>query len=141
MSADWSCTLLVHDRTCCKIYCTFLRLCRAKYKLFKPRRWTVKNRFKLSTDLNLETLDTILSETNHVWAASQISDVGKIIFIQFEFVGNEKKIIRKDINLFCFSFWEIFWTSGESSNGIYHRVRFLGCTRGQTVRRYIPGVY
>ena len=36
----------------------------------KPRRWTAKNRFQLSANANLETLNKISSGTNHVWAAS-----------------------------------------------------------------------
>ena len=33
---------------------------------------SAKNRFQLSAGLNLETLNTILSETNHIWTVSQI---------------------------------------------------------------------
>ena len=37
---------------------------------FEPRLKPAKNRFQLSARLNLETLNTILSGTNHIWAAS-----------------------------------------------------------------------
>ena len=33
---------------------------------FEPRLKSAKNRFQLSTGLNLETLNTILSEINHI---------------------------------------------------------------------------
>ena len=39
---------------------------------FEPRLKSAKNRFQLRANLNLETLNTILSGTNHIWAASQI---------------------------------------------------------------------
>ena len=39
---------------------------------FEPRLKFAENRFLLSAGLNLETLNTILSGTNHIWAASQI---------------------------------------------------------------------
>ncbi len=37
----------------------------AEFKEFKSRLKSAKTRFKLSTGLNFETFDTILSETNH----------------------------------------------------------------------------
>ena len=37
----------------------------AEFKEFKSRLKSTKTQFKLSTGLNLETFDTILSETNH----------------------------------------------------------------------------
>ena len=37
----------------------------AEFKEFKSRLKSTKTRFKLSADLNLETLGTILSETSH----------------------------------------------------------------------------
>ena len=37
----------------------------AEFKEFKSRLKSAKTRFKLSAGLNLETFDTILSETNH----------------------------------------------------------------------------
>ena len=37
-----------------------------EFKEFEPRFKSVKPRFKLSTGLNLETLDTILSGSNHI---------------------------------------------------------------------------
>ena len=39
---------------------------------FEPRLKSAENRFQLSIGLNLETLNTILSETNHIWAAAWI---------------------------------------------------------------------
>ena len=39
---------------------------------FEQRLKSAKNKFQLSTGLNLETLNTILSETNNIWAAAQI---------------------------------------------------------------------
>jgi len=38
----------------------------AKFNEFKPSLKSAKNRFQLSAGLNLETLNTILSETNHI---------------------------------------------------------------------------
>ena len=44
----------------------------SKFNKFEPRLKSAKNRFHhLSPGLNLETLNTILSETNHNWVASQ----------------------------------------------------------------------
>ena len=37
---------------------------------FEPRLKSAKNRFQLSANLNLEKLNTILSGTNHIWAAA-----------------------------------------------------------------------
>ena len=37
-----------------------------EFKEFEPRFKFAKNRFKLSAGLNLETVDTILSGTNHI---------------------------------------------------------------------------
>ena len=37
-----------------------------EFKEFEPRFKSAKTRFKLSAGLNLETLDTILSGTNHI---------------------------------------------------------------------------
>ena len=37
-----------------------------EFKEFEPRFKSAKTRFKLSTGLNLETFDTILSGTNHI---------------------------------------------------------------------------
>ena len=37
-----------------------------EFKEFEPRFKSAKTRFKLSTGLNLETFDTILSVTNHI---------------------------------------------------------------------------
>jgi len=37
-----------------------------EFKEFEPRFKSTKTRFKLSAGLNLETFDTILSETNHI---------------------------------------------------------------------------
>ena len=44
----------------------------SEFNEFKPRLKSPKNRFQLSAGLNLEKLNTILSETNHIWAAAQI---------------------------------------------------------------------
>ena len=43
-----------------------LDLLESEFNELKPRLKSNKNRFKLSTGLNLEKLNTILSETNHV---------------------------------------------------------------------------
>ena len=37
-----------------------------EFKEFEPRLKSAKNRFQLSTGLNLEKLNTILSEINHI---------------------------------------------------------------------------
>ena len=37
-----------------------------EFKEFEPRFKSAKTQFKLSAGLNLETFDTILSETNHI---------------------------------------------------------------------------
>ena len=42
----------------------------SEFNEFEPRLKSAKNRFQLSTNLNLETLNTILSETNYIWAAA-----------------------------------------------------------------------
>ena len=45
----------------------------SEFNKFKPRRLkSPKNRFQLSAGLNLEKINTILSGTNHIWAAAQI---------------------------------------------------------------------
>ena len=38
----------------------------SEFNEFEPRLKSAKNRFQLSTSLNLETLNTILSETNYI---------------------------------------------------------------------------
>ena len=43
-----------------------------EFNEFEPRLKSGKSRFQLSTGLNLEKLNTILSRTNHIWAAAQI---------------------------------------------------------------------
>ena len=43
-----------------------------EYNEFEPRLKSAKNRFQLSRRLNLETLNTILSEINRIWAAAYI---------------------------------------------------------------------
>ena len=42
----------------------------SEFNEFKPRLKSAKNRFQMSTGLNIETLNTILSGTNHIWAAA-----------------------------------------------------------------------
>ena len=42
----------------------------SEFNEFKPRLKSPKNRFQLNAGLNLEKLNTILSETNHIWAAA-----------------------------------------------------------------------
>ena len=44
----------------------------SEFNEFKPRLNTPKNRFQLSAGINIEKLNTILSETNQIWAAAQI---------------------------------------------------------------------
>ena len=44
----------------------------SEFNEFNPRLKSRKNRFQLSNDLNLEKLNTILSEANHIWAAAEI---------------------------------------------------------------------
>ena len=44
----------------------------SEFNELEPRLKSAKNRFQFSAGLNLETLNTILSETNHIWAASKI---------------------------------------------------------------------
>ena len=41
----------------------------SEFNEFKPRLKSPKNRFQLSAGLNLEKFYTILSGTNHIWAA------------------------------------------------------------------------
>jgi len=38
----------------------------SEFNEFEPRLKSAKNRFQLSTGLNLETLNNIFSETNHI---------------------------------------------------------------------------
>ena len=45
----------------------------SQFNEFEPRLKSAKNRFQSSAGLNLEKCNTILSETNHIWAAVQIS--------------------------------------------------------------------
>ena len=42
----------------------------SEFSEIEPRLKSTKNRFQLTTGLNLETLNTILSEINHIWAAA-----------------------------------------------------------------------
>ena len=42
----------------------------SEFNEFKPRLKSPQNRFQLSAGLNLERLNTILSGTNHIWAAA-----------------------------------------------------------------------
>ena len=44
----------------------------SKLNEFEPRLKSAENRFQLSASLNLETLNTIISGTNHIWVTSQI---------------------------------------------------------------------
>ena len=44
----------------------------SEFNDFEPRLKSAKNRFQLSTGLNLETLNRVLSGTNHIWAAASI---------------------------------------------------------------------
>ena len=41
----------------------------SEFNEFEPSLKSAKNRFKLSAGLNLETLNTIWSGTNHIWAS------------------------------------------------------------------------
>ena len=50
-----------------KIKCTL-----SEFNEIKPRLKSPQTRFQLSAGLNLEKLNTILSGTNHIWAAAQI---------------------------------------------------------------------
>ena len=43
-----------------------------EFNEFEPRRKSAKNRFQLSSGLNFEAMNTILSGTNYIWAAAQI---------------------------------------------------------------------
>ena len=47
-----------------------LKIIEMEFKEFEPRFKSAKTRFKLSAGLNLETFDTILSETNHIKTAA-----------------------------------------------------------------------
>ena len=42
----------------------------SEFNDLKPSLKSAKNRFQLSAGLNLEKLNTILSEINHIWAAA-----------------------------------------------------------------------
>ena len=44
----------------------------SEFNEFEPRLKSPKNRFQLSTGLNLEKLNTILSGTNNIYAVAQI---------------------------------------------------------------------
>ena len=59
---------------CGQLYCPdLLFYCPvSEFNEFEPLLKYVKNRFQLSAGLNLEKLNTILSGTNHIWAAAQI---------------------------------------------------------------------
>ena len=50
----------------------FILLCshESEFNEFELRLKSFKNRFQLSTGLNIETLNTILSKTNHIRAAA-----------------------------------------------------------------------
>jgi len=52
----------------------------SEFNDFEPRLRSAKNRFQLSTGLNLKTLNTILSGTNHIWAVSQIKAAAQILY-------------------------------------------------------------
>ena len=43
-----------------------IKLSEMEFKEFEPRFKSAKTRIKLSAGLNLETFDTILSETGHI---------------------------------------------------------------------------
>ena len=45
-------------------------LAEAEFDKFEPGPKSAKKRFHLSAGLNLEAMNTILSETNHIWAAA-----------------------------------------------------------------------
>ena len=49
----------------------------SEFNKFEQRLKSAKNRFQLSAGLNLETLNEILSGTNHIWAAAQILQIHK----------------------------------------------------------------
>ena len=42
----------------------------SEFNELKPRLKSPEHRFQLSAGLNLEKLNTILSETNHIWVAA-----------------------------------------------------------------------
>ena len=46
---------------------------------FEPRLKSAKNRFQLSACLSFETLNTILSGTNHIEAATQIQAAAQML--------------------------------------------------------------
>ena len=54
----------------------------AEFNELEPRLKSIKNQFQLSAGLNLETLNTILSGTNHIWAASKIYTAAQILQIR-----------------------------------------------------------
>ena len=94
----------------------------AEFKEFKPHRWTAKNRFHLSAGLNLKTLNTMSSETNHVWALSQILAAAQILKIWPQIPLPEVHLMYMDstINLFF-----VGWTPVLALlciSGWYHQV-------------------
>ena len=51
----------------------------SKFNKFESCFKSAENRIQLSAGWNLETLNTILSGTNHIWAASQIKAAAQIL--------------------------------------------------------------
>ena len=51
---------------------TFLFSSVSEFNEFMPRLKSAKNRFQLNAALNLEKFNTILSETNYIWAEAKI---------------------------------------------------------------------
>ena len=55
----------------------------SEFNEFEPRSKSAKNRFQLSAGLNLKTLNTILSETNHIWAGPRLKFKPQLKFFEF----------------------------------------------------------
>ena len=51
----------------------------SEFNEFKPRLKSGKNRFQLSTGLNIEKFDTISRGTNYIWAAAYNNDAAQIL--------------------------------------------------------------
>ena len=72
----------------------------SEFNEFEPRLKSALNRFQLSAGLNLETLNTNISGTNNIWAASQIRQIPVSIerrlnwIIEYNFKWNQPYFSR-----------------------------------------------
>ena len=93
---------------------------KAELKEFKSRCWTSKNWFQLNTGSNLETLNTISSETNHVWAVC-IEFETQHKFFKFDLKTNKKSWLK--------GFVDFNWPSGLHLKSYVPRIGHLKLIR------------